>query len=88
MWFGYKDEHNWHALDVDRVNHILELNQKGKLPSGLMEDNLEETGESAKLNADLEAMDRKFTKGRKKKKKKKRKKHRNKGPKGHNKGHS
>jgi cell fate regulator YaaT (PSP1 superfamily) len=73
MWFGYKDDMNWHALDVDRVNAILELNRQGKKPVTLQEDTFVETQDtSVSLNADLDEMERKL---RKKKKKKKKKKH-------------
>jgi cell fate regulator YaaT (PSP1 superfamily) len=80
MWFGYESDHNWHALEVSRVSAILEMNKKGKKPATLAEDALEEEIVDTKLNADLEAMDRKFNKGNKKKKKKKKKKNRNRGP--------
>lgn len=70
MWFGYKDEHNWHAVKASRVKEILELNKEGKKPATLFEDDLfEDTQENSKINADLEAMDRKFKKGNRKKKK-------------------
>jgi len=75
LWFGYKDDHNWHALEVERVNEILELNKKGKKPATLLEDELtSEAGGTPKLNADLDEMDRKYARSRKKKKKKKKRK--------------
>ena len=75
MWFGYKDDHNWHPIPVLRVKEILELNKAGKKPASLLEDDLfEETPENTKINSDLEAMDRKFNKGKKKKKNKNRNK--------------
>ncbi|MCP4458051.1 MAG: Signal peptidase-like protein [Cytophagales bacterium] len=77
MWFGYKDDHNWHAIPVDRVENIIELNKAGEKPATLFEDELfENTQENSKINADLEAMDRKFNKGKKKKKNKNRNKKR------------
>ena len=78
MWFGYEGDHNWHALDTARVATILEMNKKGKKPATLAEDALHEEIVDTALNADLEAMDRKFNKSKKKKKKKK--KNRNRGP--------
>jgi len=77
MWFGYKDDHNWHAIPAARVKEILELNKKGKKPATLFEDALfEETQENSKINADLEAMDRKYNRAKKKKKNKNRNKKR------------
>ncbi|WP_370090212.1 stage 0 sporulation family protein [Ekhidna sp.] len=78
MWFGYDDDNNWHAVDVNRVKEIQSLNKKGKKPSSLMEnevavDNLD----TSSINSDLEAMDKKFG-GKGKKKKKKRNKFRGK----------
>ncbi len=73
MWFGYKDDHNWHALPASRVSEILELNKKGKKPASLTEDEyLVEENPGTGLNADLVAMDRKFGGSKKKKPKKKR----------------
>lgn len=82
MWFGYEGDHNWHVLDVSRVAAIIEMNKKGKKPATLAEDALHDEIVDAALNADLEAMDRKFNKGKKKKKKKK--KNRNRGPQNQN----
>lgn len=77
MWFGYKDDHNWHSIPVLRVKEILELNKAGKKPASLFEDDLfEETQGNSKINSDLEAMDRKFNKGKKNKKNKNRNKKR------------
>ncbi len=74
MWFGYKDDHNWHALPIARVSAILELNKKGKKPASLTEDEyLVEENPGTGLNADLIAMDRKFGGTKKKKRKKKHK---------------
>lgn len=75
MWFGYKDDHNWHAVSAERVRQILELNKQGKKPASLFEDEDQvEVQQSGRLNADLVAMDRKFGKGPQGKKKKKKKK--------------
>ena len=72
MWFGYKDDHNWHAVSAKRVNEILALNRRGEKPTGLSEEEISMNTEG-KLNADLEAMDRKYHSHSRKKKKKKRK---------------
>lgn len=77
MWFGYDSENTWYPVEVDRVNHIIELNKKGIKPTSLYEDEQEEKGDSA-LNSDLEYLEKKFKKkGKKKKRKKNRKKSHN-----------
>lgn len=85
MWFAYKDDHNWHAVDAARVGEIQELNKQGKKPATLsVDEERVEVQEAPRLNADLEAMDRKFRgsgpKRKKKKKKKKNWKHKNEKP--------
>lgn len=81
LWFGYQDDQNWHAVEAARVREIIDMNKAGKKPANLFENDLQEdTQESRALNADLEAMDRKFNKGGGKRKKKKKKKNRHKGP--------
>ncbi len=84
MWFGYKDDHNWHSIPADRVKEIIEINKTGEKPATLFENELfEETQENAKINADLEAMDRKFNKSKRKKKNRnrnKKRRHHNKKP--------
>ena len=73
MWFGFKDDHDWHAVPVARVNEIQALNKEGKKPASLTLNEVQETSQQTTgINADLVAMDRKFG-GTKKKKKKKRK---------------
>lgn len=73
MWFGYDDDNNWHAVEVDRVLEILKMNEKGKKPFSLLEDETSvDQLNTSSVNSDLEAMDRKFSgKGKKKKKRKK-----------------
>ena len=81
MWFGYKNDNNWHSLDIARVSEILELNKKGKKPASLTLNQEEQTTqENTRLNADLVDMDNKFTNANHKRKKRK-KKHRKKQPK-------
>lgn len=78
MWFGYDDDNNWHAVEVERVNEIQQLNKKGKKPYSLAENEVEsDPVDTSTINSDLEAMDRKFS-GKSKKKKKKRNKYRGK----------
>lgn len=71
MWFGFNEENTWYPLNVDRVNHILEMNRAGKKPATLQDDVLAEKIPVQKLNSDLERMDQKFRDKSKKKKKKK-----------------
>jgi len=67
MWFAYKEENNWFALNVDRVNEILELNRAGKKPASLELDQEEAKIPIATLNSDLASLDKKFqNKGRNK----------------------
>jgi cell fate regulator YaaT (PSP1 superfamily) len=82
LWFGYKDDHNWHALDIDRVNEILEWNKKGKKPATLFDNDLQsDSSQSEKINADLDAMDRKYARKKGKKKRKNRNRNRKNNPK-------
>lgn len=71
MWFGFNDENTWYPVNVERVNHILEMNRAGKKPATLLEDQLAEKIPVQKLNSDLAQMDQKFRDKSKKKKKKK-----------------
>lgn len=84
MWFGYDDDNNWHAVDVERVQEIIKMNKKGKKPFSLLENvSSSDRIETSSINSDLEAMDRKFS--GKNKKKKRKKKSRFKGKKNSNK---
>lgn len=60
MWFAYKDENNWYALNTDRVNEILEMNRTGKKPASLELNEEEAKVPVATLNSDLASLDRKF----------------------------
>ncbi|MDH5603813.1 MAG: regulatory iron-sulfur-containing complex subunit RicT [Cyclobacteriaceae bacterium] len=77
MWFGYQDENNWHPISIERVSHILEMNEKGEKPASLMEDAEKEHLDTVTLNSDLARMDKKFSKKSKGRKNKNRKKFRN-----------
>lgn len=74
MWFGFAEETNWYALDVDRVNEVLAMNKKGEVPPSLLEEEEEvQLNEGTLfLNSDLDQLDSKYRSKKKKKKKKKR----------------
>lgn len=73
MWFGYKNDNAWIALDTERVKEVQKMNQEGKKPETLLEDKVGgEDRESHALNSDLERMDKKFRKGKSKTKNKNR----------------
>lgn len=36
MWFSYKGEENWIALEVDRVREVAKLNKQGELPEDVL----------------------------------------------------
>jgi len=70
MWFGFKEENTWYPLNIERVNHILRMNQEGKKPATLEIDIVEEKVTTGPLNSDLDQMDKRFkNKSRNKKKK-------------------
>jgi cell fate regulator YaaT (PSP1 superfamily) len=75
MWFAYREDNTWYPLNVERVNHILEMNKAGKKPATLLQDDPEEKPNTGVLNSDLEQLDRKFKSKSKSKKKKKKRKH-------------
>lgn len=70
MWFGYSEENNWYPLDITRVNRILEMNREGKKPASLELDEAATKIEVAKINSDLDRLDKKFKKKSNKKHKK------------------
>lgn len=81
MWFGYDDDNNWQAIDVDRVKEIQNLNKRGEKPASLQENEQESVViNNGAINSDLEAMDKKFSGKTKRKKKKKRNKQKGKNP--------
>ncbi|MEO9965648.1 MAG: regulatory iron-sulfur-containing complex subunit RicT [Reichenbachiella sp.] len=72
MWFGYKNDNSWIALDAERVKEIQKMNEDGNKPESLLENKVGgEDRESQSLNSDLERMDQKFRKGKSKSKNKK-----------------
>jgi len=71
MWFGFKNETAWVAVNASRVKEIIEMNKANEKPVTLLENSIEsQTPETNSLNSDLESLDRKY--GRKKKKNNKR----------------
>ncbi|PIB36788.1 Signal peptidase-like protein [Reichenbachiella sp. 5M10] len=63
MWFGYKNDNAWIALDTARVVEVQKMNAQGKTPETLIEDiKGGERAEFQSLNSDLEQMDKKYTK--------------------------
>jgi cell fate regulator YaaT (PSP1 superfamily) len=79
MWFGYKEENTWFPLNIDRVNEILAMNREGKRPASLEINQEEAKVPLAKLNSDLENLDRKFKDKSKNRKKKNKNQGRNRG---------
>jgi hypothetical protein len=87
MWFAFKDENNWYALDVDRVNEILEMNRQGKKPATLVLNEEQVKIPVATLNSDLETMDKKYqNRGKSKNKNQNRNRRDNKGNRNPNQG--
>ena len=67
MWFGYANENAWIPVEASRVFEILELNKKGKRPASLVEDEEKTVTVSIQtLNKDLEKMNQKYSKRKKK----------------------
>jgi cell fate regulator YaaT (PSP1 superfamily) len=82
MWFSYESEANWIPLTSKQVTEIIEMNNKGIVVDALLTQEekereirkIEIKANPSSLNADLDRMDKKFSKedNLKKKKKKKR----------------
>jgi cell fate regulator YaaT (PSP1 superfamily) len=70
MWFGYNEENTWYPINVERVNHILEMNRTGQKPATLEKDAEIVKEPVATLNSDLVSMDKKFRNKNKQRKKK------------------
>ncbi|MCE2935192.1 MAG: stage 0 sporulation family protein [Cyclobacteriaceae bacterium] len=80
MWFGFRDDNNWHPVSIERVNQILEMNKAGKKPASLEVD-VEEVREPVQiLNKDLENLDKKFKNKSKKKHKNRNRRRDNRSP--------
>ncbi len=77
MWFGYENENSWISISASRVKEVLKLNNEGKKPATLKEDNIEIKNEvSEALNSDLERLDKKFQKRSNKNNRRKNRNHR------------
>jgi cell fate regulator YaaT (PSP1 superfamily) len=85
MWFGYENENSWISIPASRVHEIIKLNENGKKPATLKEDDIAVKDEVTEaLNSDLERLDKKYQGKSKKKKRRKNNrynKNRNKNPK-------
>lgn len=77
LWFSYEKDNNWYPVAAKRVAEIVEMNENGKKPFSLLENEEKQLGENIRLNSDLDFLDKKYKKGKKKKKKKKSRKKRN-----------
>ncbi|MDX5348069.1 MAG: Signal peptidase-like protein [Hymenobacteraceae bacterium] len=74
MWFGVKDDNNWHPVPVERVQEIIELNAQGIVPETLVvvqEVVAKPETMVTQLEGNLERLDSKYKSKSKKKKKKK-----------------
>nr|WP_153231777.1 regulatory iron-sulfur-containing complex subunit RicT [Algoriphagus machipongonensis] len=78
MWFSYNNENDWHNITCERVNEILEWNNKGKKVFNLQVNEASDIEDlAAKSTRELELLDQKFATPNKKRRKS-RKKPRNK----------
>ena len=71
MWFSYPEETNWYPISCSQVAEIQKMNAEGKKPVGL--ENLMELADVpevkiASINTDLERLDKKYKKSKKKNK--------------------
>ena len=77
MWFGYDNENSWISIPAHRAKEIIAMNEQGKKPATLKENDIEVKDEvSEALNSDLERLDKKFQKKTKNKKRRKNRKFR------------
>ncbi len=78
MWFAYKDDNNWIALDTSRVIEVQKLNARNEKPDNLLDSTRDqEQVEFQVLNSDLEKMDKKYKSKKSKKRKPRNRKNRN-----------
>lgn len=63
MWFGYKNDNDWHAIPTTRVSEIMEMNKAGKKPVSL--DDLTLIGDVVNkkepINNELDRLDKKLS---------------------------
>lgn len=69
MWFSYNNDNDWQSISCERVREIMDLNAAGKKVFNLQVDESTELEDlAAKSSLELERLDKKFTKRKKKKK--------------------
>ncbi len=63
MWFGYKNDNNWHSIPTTRVVEIMEMNKAGKKPVSLEDLNLlaDIVNKKEPINNELERLDKKLS---------------------------
>lgn len=72
LWFSFEKDNNWLPVSAQRVAEIIKMNDAGKKPASLTENDLiEDKNEMMPINNDLAEMDKKFNEKSKKKKKRK-----------------
>lgn len=72
MWFSYNNDNDWHSITCDRVREIQTLNEKGIKVFNLQVDTSSDVVDlAAQSTRELELLDKKFTKKKKKKPKNK-----------------
>ncbi|SDA42428.1 Cell fate regulator YaaT, PSP1 superfamily (controls sporulation, competence, biofilm development) [Algoriphagus alkaliphilus] len=68
MWFSYNNDNDWHNITCERVKEIQELNEQGIKVFNLKVDNSSDVVDlAAQSTRELELLDKKFTKKKKKK---------------------
>ncbi len=68
MWFSYNNDNDWHSISCDRVREIQALNEKGTKVFNLQVDTSSDVVDlAAQSTRELELLDKKFTKKKKKK---------------------
>jgi cell fate regulator YaaT (PSP1 superfamily) len=78
MWFGYESDNTWIPIPAARAKEVIKLNEEGKKPATLKEDNIDLKDEASEaLNSDLERLDKKYQNKSKKKKRRKNRNYRN-----------
>ncbi len=60
MWFGYRDDNNWHPLSTSRVTEIAKMNKEGKMPASLAENKDTSRAAGDAISKELRRMDAKY----------------------------
>ena len=69
MWFSYNNDNDWHSITCDRVKEIQELNSKGVKVFDLQHNEASDLEDlAAQSTRELELLDKKFAKKKRKKK--------------------